>query len=121
MMLPIGCCCVIVYFSAIVFREFIPLIVPHIVAKFIPEKVKHAWHRLMKWLSEKYPTSETAPIVPKECSSQHCAERKESINTPLETTSFIVKPEASVRKSVKTYQTPAFLKTSTKDGFACET
>ena len=75
----------------------------------------------MKWLSEKYPTSETAPIVPKECSSQHCAERKESINTPLETTSFIVKPEASVRKSVKTYQTPAFLQTSTKDGFACET
>ena len=119
MIIPIGCCSVIMYFSAIVFREFVPLIVPRIVAKFIPEKIKYGWQFLSKWLSEKFSTSETTPMIPKECLSLNCAEPEE----PNETTSFIVKPnENTTHKSIQTYQTPAFLQaTVNKDAYDCET
>ena len=121
LILPIGCCCIIIFFSAIVFREFLPLLVPRIVAKFIPEKVKNLYQTFFKWLFEKLSLMFlTTGIPPKECSSPNCIESRKSLT---ETTSFINKSEVPPgRKSVQTYQTPAFLQTSTtKESIACET
>jgi len=121
--IPTACCCVLLYFSLIVFGEFVPNLVTRIIAKFIPKKVENMFQIFFKCLCEKlsvmFPTTGKPP---KECSAPNCVGSSEPATA---TTSFIdldFKPHAPeveevisrrvIPEVVKKYELPAFLQTS---------